>query len=153
MSSCSISFVLHKSYSHRVLYDCSSPGVFLTDVLCPLRVLLPLGLLANVLFSNLLCITCYFVFPRSCNFYCACAHSSKFEMSFSCEKGRTSAYSEDLLWCMVWQSQALSLPSATVARNIGLDISTVRRPVNVFERMGQVDKRAYPLGRAFTVIT
>ena len=74
-------------------------------------------------------------------------------MAFSCEKGRTSAYSEDLRWRMVWQSQALSLPSATVARNLGVDISTVRRTVNIFERTGQVDKRAYPSGRAFTVIT
>ena len=74
-------------------------------------------------------------------------------MAFSCKKGKTSAYSEDLRWRMVWQSQALSLPSATVARNLGVDISTVRRTVNIIERTGQVDKRAYPSGGAFTVIT
>ena len=74
-------------------------------------------------------------------------------MACSCEKDRTTAYSEDLRWRMVWQSQALSLSSATVARNLGVDISTVKRTVNLFERTGQVRKRAYPGGRAFSVIT
>ena len=60
----------------------------------------------------------------------------------SCEKGRTSAYSEDLRWRMVWQSQALSIPSATVAKNLGVDISTVKRTVSLFQRTGQVGKKA-----------
>ena len=70
---------------------------------------------------------------------------TKFEMA-SYKKDRTIA------WLMVWQSQALSIPSATVAKNLGVDISTVRRTVSLFQRMGQVGKKTYPAGRAFSVI-
>ena len=55
-------------------------------------------------------------------------------------------------WRMVWQSRALSLPSTTVAKNLGVDNSTVRT-VNLFERTGQVRKKTYPAEKAFCVVT
>ena len=74
-------------------------------------------------------------------------------MAFSCEKNSTTAYSEDLRWHMVWQSQALSFSSATITRNLGVDVSKVKRIVDLFERIGQVRKRDYPAGITFSVIT
>lgn len=55
-------------------------------------------------------------------------------------------------WYIVWQSQALSLPSITVARYLGMDLSTVKRTISLFENTGQVRKRAYPARRVFSVI-
>ena len=93
------------------------------------------------------------VFQELALFIAHAQSHSFFEMAFSCEKNRTTAYSEDLRWRMVWQSQALSFSSATIARNLGVDVSTVKRTVDLFERTGQVKKRDYPAGRAFRVIT
>ena len=63
-------------------------------------------------------------------------------MSISLRK--TSAYSEDLRWRMVWQREALGLNLKTVASNLGVDPSTVSRVVRLFRDTGSVEKRPYP---------
>lgn len=57
---------------------------------------------------------------------------------------RKSPYGEDLRWRIVWQRVALRLGIATVGRNLGVDASTVKRVVNLFERTGCVAKKPYP---------
>ena len=73
----------------------------------------------------------------------------QFEMA-SCEKGRTSAYSTDLCWRIVWQSQTLLQSSTTVAKHLGVDVSTVRRIVHRFHTTGGVEKIAYPASCTFS---
>ena len=70
----------------------------------------------------------------------------------SCEPHRSSAYSEDMRWRIVWQSQALGLSLATVAQNLNIDISTVKRIVSLFATTGDVCKKLYPSERAFRKI-
>ena len=53
-----------------------------------------------------------------------------------------SSCSEDMRWCIVWQSQALS-PSHTeiymyVATNLSIDISTVKQVLQIFTTIGDV---------------
>ena len=64
-------------------------------------------------------------------------------MAFSCEPLRTSAYSEDLRWRMVWQRYALGYTFKTIGTNLDVDPSTVQRTVNLFEVTGSVQKRQY----------
>ena len=71
----------------------------------------------------------------------------------SCEPGRTSAYSEDLRWRMVWQRDGLGYTYSTIAGNLGVDKSTVARTLELFHSSGFVSKRPYPKGRAFQKIT
>ena len=60
----------------------------------------------------------------------------------SCEPGRRSAYSEDLRWKMVWQSEGLGLPNRIVAKNLCVDSSTVSRTLAVFRATGSVSTTA-----------
>ena len=71
----------------------------------------------------------------------------------SCEPGRTSAYSEDLRWRMVWQREAIGLPRSVVASNLGVDESTVFRTLQLFHSTGSVAKRKYPTDRAARILT
>lgn len=71
----------------------------------------------------------------------------------SCEHSRSSAYSNDLRWRLVWQTLALQLPTKQVALNLSVDESTVRRTVRRFETTGTVDKKAYPSEKSFRKIT
>ena len=71
----------------------------------------------------------------------------------SCEPHRTSAYSEDLRWRMVWQCMALKCTYDQVARNLGVDRTTVSRIVKLFETTGTVSKKGYPKERAFRKLT
>ena len=68
----------------------------------------------------------------------------------SCEPGRRSAYSEDLRWKMVWQSEGLGLPNRIVAKNLCVDSSTA---LAVFRATGSVSKRPYPKHRAARKLT
>ncbi len=68
----------------------------------------------------------------------------------SCEPGRTSAYSEDLRWRMVWQREALGSACGVIAQSLSVDRSTVRRTVELFHATGSVSKRPY---RAFRKLT
>jgi len=68
----------------------------------------------------------------------------EFHMMASCEPRRSSAYSEDLRWRMVWQSEALGCSYSTIARNLNVDKSTVCRTIQLFYSTGTVSKRDYP---------
>ena len=61
----------------------------------------------------------------------------------SCEPMRTSAYSEDIRWRMVWQREVQGLTLERVAWNLSVDVSTVHRIVKKFEETGSVSKKKY----------
>ena len=65
-------------------------------------------------------------------------------MMTSCEPRRSSAYSDDLRWRMVWQSEALGCSYSTIAQNLNVDKSTVCRTIQLFYSTGTVSKRDYP---------
>ena len=67
----------------------------------------------------------------------------------SCEPLRSSAYSEDMRWRIVWQSQALVIPYKEIATNFNIDLSTVKRIVCLFSNTGDVCKRPYPSEKAY----
>ena len=71
----------------------------------------------------------------------------------SCESGRSSAYSEDLRWRMVWQKHALGLNSLDIAKNLNVHRSTVDRVLQIFLSTGCVSKKSYPKEAAFRKIT
>ena len=71
----------------------------------------------------------------------------------SYEPGRTSAYSEDLRWRIVWQSELLEYSQQRIAQNLGVDQSTVSRTIQLFHSTGSVSKRPYPKERAFRKLT
>ena len=62
----------------------------------------------------------------------------------SCEPRRSSAYSEDLRYRMLWQREALGLSYGQISQNLGVDKSTVQRTVALFNRTGSLSKRPYP---------
>ena len=57
---------------------------------------------------------------------------------------KSSAYSDDLRWRIVWQREALGLTLDKVAGNLGVDPSTVSRIVRNFQVSGSVQKKHYP---------
>ena len=65
----------------------------------------------------------------------------------SCEPRRTSAYSDDLRWRMVWQRDGLGCTYDGIARNLCVDKSTVKRIVDRFRLSGNVSKKPYPAQR------
>ena len=71
----------------------------------------------------------------------------------SSEPWRTSPYSEDLRWKMVWQREILGLKYSRIARNLNVDESTVIRTLQLFWTTGQVAKRPYPSMRAYRDLT
>ena len=73
--------------------------------------------------------------------------------STTCEPSRSSAYSEDIRWRVVWQSEALGYSPSEIAGNLNIDQSTVRRVIHKFASTGTVSKRQYPAEKAFRVIT
>ena len=62
----------------------------------------------------------------------------------SCEQNRTKAYSEDLRWRMIYHVCALGKSHSETASCLGVDPSTVRRTVALFDETGSVTKRKYP---------
>ena len=64
-------------------------------------------------------------------------------MATSCEPKCCSAYSDDLHWRMVYQRTALGLSYREIAANLCLDVYTVCRIVQLFERTGNVSKKGY----------
>lgn len=70
----------------------------------------------------------------------------------SCEPHRSSAYSEDIRWRIVWQSQALGASCKEIAANVNVDISTVKRVLHKFSSTGEVCKRPYPSEKAYRKI-
>lgn len=71
----------------------------------------------------------------------------------SCESKRSSAYSDDLRWRIIWQREALNLKYSDIAVNLCVSESTVRRIVERFEASGDVSKNKYPSAAAFRKIT
>ena len=74
-------------------------------------------------------------------------------MSYSCEKGRSSAYSEDMRWRMVWQKEALGKSLAKVSKNLGMDKSTISRTLSLFFASGSLKKKPCPKDKAFCKLT
>ena len=71
----------------------------------------------------------------------------------SCEPTWTSAYSEDLRWRMIWQSELLGYSQQPIAQNLGVDQSTVSRTIQLFETTGSVGKKPNPKERSFRKLT
>ena len=74
-------------------------------------------------------------------------------MKTSYKPKRSSAYSEDLRWRMVWQREALGHTYKQISKNLGVDGSTVQRTVVLFNATGSVHERAYPKERVFRKLT
>ena len=64
-------------------------------------------------------------------------------MATSCEPKRSSAYSEDLRWRMIYQKYGLQLTYMEIANNLSVDQSTVKRIVQLFDATGNVAKKPY----------
>ena len=73
--------------------------------------------------------------------------------SSSCEHSRSSPYSEDIRWRIIWQKLALDHKCPEIAQNLNIDISTVKRILQKFEMTGNVTKKNYPTDRASRKIT
>ena len=73
--------------------------------------------------------------------------------SMSCEPGRSSTYSEDTWWRMVWQREALGYTYGQIAQNLCVNKSTVSRTLELFYTTGSVSKRPYPKDKAFRKVT
>ena len=71
----------------------------------------------------------------------------------SCEPHRSSAYGEDLRWRMVWQTEALQYSNEQVAKNLGVDRSTVSRIVHLFNTTGNVCKKRQQSDNAYRKLT
>ena len=93
------------------------------------------------------------VYARACAFEFTLT-GGKIQFSSGCEStvtvamslnpGKTSAYTEDLRWRIVWQREALELDLKTVAGNLGVHPSTVSRVVRLFRDTGSEQKRICP---------
>ena len=62
----------------------------------------------------------------------------------SCEHRRTTAYSEDLRWRVVYQRYFLKLSVQKIATNVNIDQSTVSRILTHFDETGNIQKATYP---------
>jgi transposase len=60
----------------------------------------------------------------------------------SCESIRSSAYSEDLRWRIIYQRRN-GISYTEVAKNLSVDLSTVKRVVKLFQDAGNVTKKRY----------
>ena len=67
-------------------------------------------------------------------------------MKASYEPARSSAYSDDLRWRMVYQRMALGLTFDQISKNPGVDKSTAQSTVTI--HTGSVHKRPYPKEKA-----
>ena len=65
-------------------------------------------------------------------------------MATSCESERSSAYSEDLSWRIIFQVKALSKGCREVALSLNVDTSTVRRISELFDHTGDVSPKPHP---------
>ena len=66
-----------------------------------------------------------------------------------CETARSSAYSQDMRWRIVWQISVVRLPMKKVAENLCIDQSTLRRIYDKYELTGEVQKRDYSAEKAY----
>ena len=73
-------------------------------------------------------------------------------MSYSCERTRTKAYNDDVRWRIVWQAMGLNYSVSKIAENFCVDESTVHRIINKFQATGEVQKKIYPLDKAYVLV-
>ena len=71
----------------------------------------------------------------------------------SSEPARTSSYSNDLRWKMIYQREGLCFPFHRIADNLNVDISTVKRICKIFKQTGNVNKKRYPKEKSSRKIT
>ena len=71
----------------------------------------------------------------------------------SCEPKRTSAYSNDLRWRIVYMVEMQHKPYREVAENLAVDPSTVYRTVSLFSESGNVNKRKHPPNKGTAILT
>ena len=64
----------------------------------------------------------------------------------SAQPTRTSPYSKELRWRMIYQLYGLCLTYREIARNLNVDAATVCRVAKLFEETGTVNKRSHPHG-------
>lgn len=64
----------------------------------------------------------------------------------SAQPNRTSPYSEELRWRIIYQCYGLGLTYRHIATNLNVDVSTVCRTIQRFKVTGNVHKRAHPKG-------
>ncbi len=57
---------------------------------------------------------------------------------------RTSPYSDELRWRMVYQSYGLNLRYRQIAANLNVDLSMVSRVISRYEETGDVSKKRHP---------
>ena len=69
------------------------------------------------------------------------------------EQDRTKPYSQDLRWRVVWQVEGLRYTQSRVAKNLGIDKSTVCRIASLFRTTGSVSSKQYPKEKAFRKLT
>ena len=70
--------------------------------------------------------------------------------SYSCEP-KSSAYSDDVRWRIIWQKEVLKLTDKEVAANLCISPSTVQRIIKLFT--GGISKRSYSSEQAHRSIT
>ena len=71
----------------------------------------------------------------------------------SCEPKRTSPYSQDLRWRMVYHNEMEEKSCREVGDCLAVDPSTVSRTVALFYESGKVDKRKHPPNRGTAKLT
>ena len=74
-------------------------------------------------------------------------------MSFTYESSRSKAYDEDLRWRIVYQSEGIGLNKRKIAKNLGMDRSTVSRILSLFHSTGAVSKKVFAKDRSFRILT
>ena len=87
---------------------------------------------------------------------CACA---ALELDFehlnmtSLEHNCCTAYSEDLRWRVLWQTEALGRSDKEAASSLGVDRSTVSRLRQKWLTTGSISKKTYPTEKAHRKLT
>ena len=82
------------------------------------------------------------------------AGNLNFEDMTSYLPSRSSAYSSDLRWMIiVHQREMLGCSYEEVSKNLGVDISTVERTMNLLNTTDRVDKKIYPKDKSFRKLT
>ena len=79
--------------------------------------------------------------------------AGNFEEMTSYQPSRSSAYSNYLRWIMVHQREILGCSYEQLSRNLGVEESTVRRTMNIFNTTGTVAKNIYPKDKSFRKLT
>ena len=71
----------------------------------------------------------------------------------SYEPARSSTYSDDLRWRMVYQRMALGLTFDQISKILRVDKTTAQRTVTLFKTTGSIHKQPYPKEKASRKLT